>query len=68
MQSNHFYGVAVFAATMARERELLGERVTAWLSGHPELRVVDAVVTQSSDAEFHCITITVFWKEAGGQV
>ena len=65
VQSNHLDGATVFSATMARERELLGERVTAWLAAHPEKQVADAVVTQSSDAEFHCITITLFWREAG---
>lgn len=60
---NEFDGVAVFAATMMKDRELLGERVTAWLGQHTDLQVIDAVVTQSSDAAFHCITITLFWRE-----
>lgn len=64
VQSNHFDGATVFSATMARNREPLGERVTAWLAGHPENQIVDAVVTQSSDAQFHCITVTLFWREA----
>jgi hypothetical protein len=58
-----FNGVKVFAATMFRDRECLGERVTQWLAEHPELDVVDMKVTQSSDAAFHCITISVFYLE-----
>jgi hypothetical protein len=55
-------GVKVFTATKARERERLGELVTGWLSDHPEHRIVDKIVTQSSDAEFHCLTITLFYE------
>jgi hypothetical protein len=35
-----------------------------WLAEHPDLEIVDATVTQSSDAEFHCITICLFYFEA----
>jgi hypothetical protein len=55
-------GVKVFTATKARDRERLGELVTAWLGDHPEHRIVDKIVTQSSDAEFHCLTITLFYE------
>ena len=58
-----FDGVKVFSATKARERESLGEKLTAWLDDHPEFKVVNTVVTQSSDHEFHCLTITVFFKQ-----
>lgn len=61
-----FDGVKVFSATKAKERELLGERLTEWLDAHPGIKVVDTVVTQSSDHEFHCLTITVFFKNANG--
>ncbi|MFH1131284.1 MAG: hypothetical protein V1754_08110, partial [Pseudomonadota bacterium] len=57
-----FAGIKVFSATKAKERDMLGERVTEWLRQHPELEVVDKVVTQSSDREFHCFTITLFYK------
>lgn len=50
-----------FTATRAREREELGEVVTRWLKANPEVRVVDAVATQSSDREFHCLSLTVFF-------
>lgn len=58
-----FNGVKVFAATMFKDRDLLGERVTHWLAAHPELEIVDIKQTQSSDAAFHCITISVFYFE-----
>lgn len=60
-----FDGVKVFSATKARERGMLGDRLTEWLDSNPELKVVDTVVTQSSDQEFHCLTITVFYQTNG---
>ncbi len=58
-----FTGVKVFSATKAREREELGETVTRWLKSVPEIEVVDRVVSQSSDNEFHCLTIVLFYRE-----
>ena len=57
-----FTGVKVFSATKARERDELGEKVTGWLRNNPEAKVVEKRVTQSSDAEFHCLTITLFYR------
>jgi hypothetical protein len=38
--------------------------VTAWISSHPQAKLTDIVITQSSDEAFHCIAITVFfWHE-----
>ena len=48
---------------MVADRDQLGEKVTAWMSNHPQLKVTDVVVTQSSDEAFHCIAITVFYWE-----
>ena len=56
-----YTGVKVFSATKARDREKLGENISRWLRNNPSLRVVDKVVTQSSDREFHCLTITLFY-------
>jgi hypothetical protein len=56
-----FNGVKVFSATMAADRDRLGEKVTDWLKAHPRYRLVDLYVNQSSDASFHCLTITVFY-------
>jgi hypothetical protein len=55
-------GVKVFSATKAKEREALGENVTNWIRGNPDCEIVDKIVTQSSDSEFHCLTITLFYK------
>jgi hypothetical protein len=52
----------VFSATKARDRGLLGETITEWIRSHPEYEVFDKIVTQSSDAEFHCVAITVFYR------
>jgi hypothetical protein len=57
-------GVTVFSATKAGDREKLGDRFTLWLRSRGAPEVVRTVVTQSSDAEFHCLTITVFWRDA----
>jgi len=62
--STKFNGVKVFSATMAQEREGLGDKVTNWIRANPQAKVVETVVTQSSDEAFHCIAITVFyWEE-----
>jgi hypothetical protein len=58
-----FNGVKVFSATMAQEREHLGEKVTDWIRSRPDVEIVNTVVTQSSDEAFHCIAITLFFKE-----
>ena len=59
-----FNGVKVFSATMAQERENLGEKLTVWVREHPQCNIVDTIVTQSSDEAFHCLAITVFfWEE-----
>jgi hypothetical protein len=59
----HFTGVKVFSATKAKEREELGEHVTRWLRSNADLEVVDREVRQSSDNEFHCLTIVLFYRE-----
>lgn len=57
-----FTGVKVFSTTLARDRENMGENITKWLKENPNNEVVDKVVTQSSDKEFHCLTITLFYR------
>lgn len=47
---------------MAAQRERIGDVVNAWIAAHADLEIADIVVTQSSDAAFHCITITVFFR------
>ena len=60
---NCFNGVKIFSATMAQERDRLGDRITEWMREHPSFEIVDTVVTQSSDEAFHCLVITVFYNE-----
>jgi VCBS repeat-containing protein len=59
--TKQFNGVKIFSATMAHDREMLGDKVTAWIRSNPGKEVVDTVVTQSSDEAFHCIAITIFF-------
>jgi hypothetical protein len=58
-----FNAVKVFSATMAQERDQLGEKITQWLTAHPGIEIVDKIVTQSSDEAFHCLAITLFYNE-----
>lgn len=58
-----FEGVKVFSATKVRERQMLGETITEWIRQHPEYEVVEQETTQSSDDEFHCLSITLFYRE-----
>lgn len=59
-RADPFTHVKVFSATKARERDELGAVITRWLSDHPGLRVTGREVRQSSDSEFHCLSITLF--------
>jgi len=61
-----FTGLKVFSTTLARDREQMGETITRWLAAHPQLEVVDREVRQSSDREFHCLTVTIFYREREG--
>jgi hypothetical protein len=63
MTSVPFTGVKVFSTTLARDRETMGETISKWLRDNPGVEVVDRVVTQSSDKEFHCLTITLFYRQ-----
>ena len=58
-----FTGVKVFSATKAKEREELGENITRWLKSNADLEIVDRVVRQSSDNEFHCYSMLIFYKQ-----
>lgn len=60
-----FTGVKVFSATKAKEREELSENVSRWLKSNSDLEIVDRVVRQSSDNEFHCYSLTLFYKQRG---
>jgi hypothetical protein len=55
-------GAKVFTATKAKDREELGEVLTRWIRANPQAKILDKIVTQSSDSEFHCLSITVFYE------
>jgi hypothetical protein len=58
-----FDGVKVFSATKQKERDELGETVTRWLDAKKnDVEIVDKMITQSSDSEYHCLTITLFYR------
>lgn len=56
-----FRKVKVFSATKIKDREGLGERVTEWINKEKPL-IVHKEVNQSSDAEFHCMSIVIFYN------
>ena len=58
-----FTGMKIFSTTLARDREQMSDNITRWLHDNPQLEIVDKIVTQSSDKEFHCLTITFFYRE-----
>ncbi len=58
-----FTGVKVFSATLAEDRDRLGEKITTWLQANASVRVVDQVVSQSSDDAFHCLSIVIFYQD-----
>ena len=61
-----FTGVKVFSTTLARDREGLSERITKWIRENPQVEIVDQEVRQSSDQEFHCLSILLFFREIAG--
>jgi hypothetical protein len=62
-RDQRFNGVKVFSATLFADRERLGDEVSSWLASRPEVKVMQIVVTQSSDAASQCIAVTVFYWE-----
>ncbi|HXU07307.1 MAG TPA: hypothetical protein VN903_40425 [Polyangia bacterium] len=52
--------VKVFSVTKVKEREAIGEQVTAWIAANPAVQIVKTVVTLSSDEKFHCFSIVLF--------
>ena len=58
-----FDAVKVFSATKHKERDELGEKITRWLSDREHsVEIVDTVIRQSSDSEYHCLSITIFYN------
>jgi len=65
-EENQFTAIKVFSTTLARDRENMGENITKWMNDNPNIDIVDRIVTQSSDKEFHCLTITLFYRPKSG--
>ncbi|MFN0062686.1 MAG: hypothetical protein ACKVPX_09235 [Myxococcaceae bacterium] len=63
LSGGRFDGIKVFSTTLARDRELMGESITRWIQENPNVEIVDREVTQSSDKEFHCLTVTLFFRQ-----
>jgi hypothetical protein len=63
MSVTQFNGVKIFSATMAHERETLGEKVTSWFVKNPDFEIHEIETMQSSDNAFHCITILVYFSD-----
>ncbi|MBN2802662.1 MAG: hypothetical protein JXR91_06185 [Deltaproteobacteria bacterium] len=59
-----YNAVKVFSATKARERSELGDEITLWIDENPEIKIVNTEIRQSSDSEFHCLSIVVFYNRA----
>ena len=57
-----FNGVKVFSATMYKQRDQLGEKVTEWIAAKPKATITEFVVTQSSDALRSPCSIRSRWR------
>ena len=57
--------VKVFSATKARDRDTLGERVTAWIQANPQVRILSTVVALTSDRAFHCLSMVLIGAVVG---
>jgi hypothetical protein len=60
-----FNGVKVFSATMHAQRGAIGDVITTWIERNPQCSVREMIVSQSSDASFHCYSFAIFyWEDA----
>jgi len=59
-----FSGCKVFSTTLARDREAMSDNINRWLREHPDLEIVDKVVALSSDRQFHCLSIVLFFRQS----
>lgn len=55
--------VKVFSTTKPKDRDGLGERVTAWLREHPDVTILQTDVCLTSDRRYHCLSILLFGHE-----
>lgn len=61
--TERYTGVKVFSATKFQDRDVLGDKIGEWIARNPTLEIVSTTVTQSSDDEFHCLAITIFFRK-----
>lgn len=54
-------GVKVFSATKHTDREEIGERVERWLKANSDLEVIDCRTLQSSDNNYHCLSVVLLY-------
>ena len=52
----------VFSATLHKDRNELGDRVSAWIREVQFPEVVSTKVVQSSDQQYHCLSIVVWYR------
>ena len=57
-----FDGMVMFSATKHTERKEMGTSVTDWRKANASATIVEVRTLQSSDNEFHCVTIIIFYK------
>lgn len=65
-----FTGCKVFSATMHRQRALIDEEITAWLTNarqRPGFKLVSIEVHQSSSEAYHCFTVVVLFHDNGSR-
>lgn len=58
--------VKTFSATLAKDRDGVGDEVTRWLKDHPDVTVSEIRTLQSSDEAYHCLTIVIIGHEGSG--
>jgi hypothetical protein len=56
--------IKVFSVTKARDRDQLGERVTAWIAANPTVEILSTFIAQTSDDRFHCLSMVLICAAA----
>ena len=62
MSQDPFTGVRIFTSTLSAARAQLGDEVTRWIDANPQFQTTEIVQTQSSDRAYHCLTLTLFYR------
>ncbi len=55
--------IEVFSETMMKGHEHLGQKVSEWLRAHPDFEMTELRSMQSSDNQFHCVTLILIGCE-----